>query len=255
MRRAVKGSLIRANLFTPAYAAYSRVRGVFASDPFVLMEQSGAVLRERPDVEPNFLTVVMDENLADLPAVVDLAAGLGKNKTFFELERRYDKRTLEDSLTDFIRPEHYWQLTVSDQLLPPYPLDRLQSSLERAEAQARRRRLLIQYLPVSLRRRLPQWYGRRIREEFQVRCGHFLIPRINAQGDVVPCFAISRPLGNLVDRPFEEIWNSDEYRRFRMDMLRRNLLPICDTCYQCVPVSSRRAAPSTPAKSEATIAR
>ena len=217
-----------------------------------ILESTG-VLRGRPDIEANFLTVLMDENLDDLPALVDLASALGKKKTFFEFERRYDKPTLESSVTDFIRLEHYWQLTVSDQLLPAYRLERLKAAIDRVEAHARRKRLLVQYLPPSFRRRLPQWYARKIREEFKVRCGHFLVPRINAQGDVVPCFAISRPFGNLVERPFEEIWNSEEYRRFRMDMLRRNLLPICDTCYQCVPVARKGSGHVATEKSEAGL--
>ena len=230
---------------------HNAIRG--SNKSFDKIIESTRVLQARPDIEANFLTVIMDENLDSLPHMVDIAKAMGKNKTFFEFERRYDKQTLQDSATEFIDLDNYWQLTVGDQLMPPYSLDRLRSAVEKVETHARANRFLVQYLPPSFRQRMAQWYERKIREDYRVRCNHFLIPRINAQGDVVPCFGISRPFGNLVKQTFEDIWNSDEYRRFRMDMLRRNLLPICDTCYQCVPVASKRGGEMTPEPMSAAI--
>jgi len=54
---------------------------------------------------------------------------------------------------------------------------------------------------------------------------------IAANGDVVirsRCF--SYVAGNLTERPFLEIWRGDRYRRFRRELRRVGLFPVCTRC-------------------------
>ena len=59
---------------------------------------------------------------------------------------------------------------------------------------------------------------------------------ILANGDVVPCCDCSGPIGNINDKPFEQIWNSPDYSAVRRRMTALNqgciILPgcRCDTC-------------------------
>ena len=61
---------------------------------------------------------------------------------------------------------------------------------------------------------------------------------VTANGNCLPCcispFAVndyeSLILGNLVERPFDEIWNSPLYQEFRMNLLSKSPQPACVNC-------------------------
>ncbi|MFH1414799.1 MAG: radical SAM protein [Elusimicrobiota bacterium] len=67
-------------------------------------------------------------------------------------------------------------------------------------------------------------------------CLHvFLKAAILADGTVVPCcndIQGKLPMGNIKERPFSEIWNSDEYKRLRKQFL-SNTVSESHICYRC----------------------
>jgi radical SAM protein with 4Fe4S-binding SPASM domain len=64
----------------------------------------------------------------------------------------------------------------------------------------------------------------------------WLSGRVEADGSVYSCSRGYKPLGNINEKGFSEIWNSDIYRRFRKDALEINhrKSPVADCeCYSC----------------------
>ena len=58
-----------------------------------------------------------------------------------------------------------------------------------------------------------------------------LICDIDARGNVAPCLTVGRMIGNVRERPFREIWTSEEFHRLRRDA-RRLRCPLCwQSCY------------------------
>lgn len=53
--------------------------------------------------------------------------------------------------------------------------------------------------------------------------------QIGADGAVYPCYKIHYPLGNLHEKQFHEIWNNENYMKFR-HYLQRSLFPGCARC-------------------------
>jgi radical SAM protein with 4Fe4S-binding SPASM domain len=53
---------------------------------------------------------------------------------------------------------------------------------------------------------------------------------IAPNGDVVNCIHIRKPFGNILDAPFNEIWNSEVANTFRRQLLMNNLTPLCENC-------------------------
>jgi len=56
---------------------------------------------------------------------------------------------------------------------------------------------------------------------------------INTTGDVYPCCTAKYdfPLGNVRTNTIEEVWNSEEYKQLRLNMLQGKKSPHCETCY------------------------
>jgi radical SAM protein with 4Fe4S-binding SPASM domain len=55
-------------------------------------------------------------------------------------------------------------------------------------------------------------------------------PFMQTNGDVQPCCWFYAPLGNINERPFNEIVNSVEFQELRRQLLTGDLPPNCITC-------------------------
>ena len=53
-------------------------------------------------------------------------------------------------------------------------------------------------------------------------------------GNAMPCCIAdsNQPFGNLKQNTLEEVWNSDEYKKLRIAMLKGERLPVCRRCYE-----------------------
>ncbi|MAG19811.1 hypothetical protein CL618_00045 [archaeon] len=72
-----------------------------------------------------------------------------------------------------------------------------------------------------------EWYGvwRNRRKCKFVWRGLFIFPN----GDVYPCESINYKMGNIFEKDFKKIWNSERYVNFR-NKLRKGLFPACARC-------------------------
>ncbi len=68
------------------------------------------------------------------------------------------------------------------------------------------------------------WFGG---SRQKVRCmAGVAVCDVNAFGDLYPCFTLSKPVGNVLERPFLELWTSPEMS------LHRDMVESCNRCWQ-----------------------
>lgn len=69
-----------------------------------------------------------------------------------------------------------------------------------------------------------------------VVCRYLLQPtlRVDPTGNMIFCEHIRRPLGSLLERPLEQIWNGREALALRRLLVARGHLPICHRCCKLV---------------------
>lgn len=73
-------------------------------------------------------------------------------------------------------------------------------------------------------------YNGNLRNKVNLFCKNIFVGRIDAQGNVIFCPFIKKSFGNLLNEPMEAIWNSDKFKSFRKELLKNNLLPVCERC-------------------------
>jgi len=69
-----------------------------------------------------------------------------------------------------------------------------------------------------------------IREKKTLFCKHLLVPRIDSEGNLISCHILKKEFGTLLEKPFNELWVGEEFKRFRAKLLSENLLPACIRC-------------------------
>lgn len=217
---------------------HNSIRG--QKDAFKKAVESMKMLMKEKNLECHFLTVINETNLRDLKQLVGFLKKNSFNNSFMVHERRYDERVLDGSIEgDLIDRNDISHLKISDDVLPGYSFDELKSGISDLERCAASNSFFIRYLPNSFVRELAMWYTGSIAEIYKVKCDHFNIARIDTAGNLIPCFAIRKKMGNLLTDDFLDLWNSKEFSDFRFKLLNRNLLPLCSTCYLCYPWSRK----------------
>lgn len=92
---------------------------------------------------------------------------------------------------------------------------------------------LIVYPKVVKTENLKKYFTARFDEmdDRRMRCAlPWLYAEITAQGDVAPCHTYyDLTFGNVNEQSLGEIWNSEDYKKFRTYM-KRHMLPICTAC-------------------------
>ena len=172
-------------------------------------------------------TVVMEENLEQLPAIGRLVKSWGVNNYSLQFEM-------------FATPEEYRQ---SSKVLAVAPADLavevkasqdFNFSLEKLESvlselrQINGLNILIQ--PEAFNR-YPEFYlAGNLREKVGLFCKDINAMRINAQGEIIFCPFIKKSFGDLNLENPAKLWNGQGLRELRKKLLQNNLAPICKRC-------------------------
>ena len=188
----------------------------------------------------SIVSVIMKENLDNLKEIAKTVKDAGADYMEFEYERIYTEEIVEKSakMIGFENTRENFPLSLSQNILPEYTFERLKEKIRDVENYAKKIGLTLGFQPFYFPERLEEYYNRAPRGEHF--CKHLFIPRIDCEGNVIFCFAIKKPFGNLTHQSFEEIWYGVELEHFREKFLSSGVLPICETCEKLVCLEKTR---------------
>jgi radical SAM protein with 4Fe4S-binding SPASM domain len=165
------------------------------------------------------VTVLMRQNLLELPAIVRLASTEGVTDMFVQyLCHDFEERSLPQEyrpMRDFIR----------EQALDAYPRDAIASAFHDAREAAAQAGVALR-LPALDRIAKPR---ARPRCDWPSRGAY-----VSYRGDAMPCCMVSTPdrinFGNMLTHGVDAIWNGAAYQRFRDQLASDEPSPICRSC-------------------------
>jgi radical SAM protein with 4Fe4S-binding SPASM domain len=154
-------------------------------------------------------TVINNDNIKELPKIVELASDLGLDKiTLQPFLSNWGKETMNEYI-DSIRTDSNPET--------------LTNALKEAEKVAQEKQIAIeinQHNFYSKTKKCP-WVWKNT--------------YICSNGDVVPCAIIGDSdvvkMGNIFEQDFADIWNSDKYQELRQRIKTNNLPEHCKNCY------------------------
>ncbi len=165
------------------------------------------------------VTVLMRQNLDELPAIVRLVSAEGVRDMFVQyLCHDFEEHSLPDEyrpMRDFIHA----------QTLDAIPREALAAAFEAARTEAAR-------CDVNLR--LPT-LERRAKDASAPRCDWpWRGAYVSYRGDAMPCCMVGTPdrinFGNMLEQGVLHVWDGAAYRRFREQLADDEPSPICRSC-------------------------
>lgn len=180
------------------------------------------------------VSVITPENMPHMKEIIDVAKESKANYIELEYERMYTKEMLEETAKALNIPNTYenFPIVAGPKEMPEYSMEKLKINLNETEKAATDRGIVLGYMPFYFKEQLPEYYNRTLKGEHF--CKQLFIPRIDCEGNVIFCFAIKKPFGNILKQSFEDIWFGKELSDFRRRFLNNPILPICKTCEKLV---------------------
>ena len=165
------------------------------------------------------VTVLMRQNLHELPAIVRLASAEGVSDMFVQyLCHDFEERSL---------PQEYRPMRdfIHEQALDEFPRDALADAFDAARDAA---------LQTGVALRLPR-LDRVVEKRAPPRCDWpWRGAYVSYRGDAMPCCMVSTPdrinFGNMLTQGVADIWDGAAYQRFRDQLAADEPSPICRSC-------------------------
>ena len=206
--------------------------------PYAYARTVKAIKDTLPYFTVSINSVILRENLDDLTSILELGKELGIPFVHYIFEEVYSAADIEQT-QEILRREMGWDPTDYEICTNvregfEYSFDELVSALQRLRQHGRRLGVYPVFSPDVWSRRLADYYYGTAPQNLHLVCAKLVTDsptfRLDHLGNVHHCGVIRRPFGNLLEQPIEEIWNSEEYRRYRRLLMDRRLLPICKRC-------------------------
>jgi len=178
-------------------------------------------------------TVIQEDNFENLSQVVEVMHKLGLKHLLLEFERKYDSDTVAQSkkILGFSTEEIVAKESID--IGHKFSEQALKRALRKTEKLAKKYNIVIEYLPNNFKKDMAHYLSRTFRQKNKkLVCGYLPVARVDCQGNIITCFVLRQKMGNLLEKNFNEIWNSSEFRNYRKKLFTNNLVPICDTCFQ-----------------------
>jgi radical SAM protein with 4Fe4S-binding SPASM domain len=169
-----------------------------------------------------------------LPEVVDLCAALGVKKIKFELERLYSELAGIQTMGEMGVEAPDIPVSCRGRVRE-YSLSTLRSKIRESQVHGEKAGICISFYPPFLTEEIEGCYAGNLRSRRKYICQKFREATIAPNGNLIHCFVIRKPFGNILDTSFEEIWNSEGANTFRKHLLMNNLTPLCENCPSMVP--------------------
>ena len=197
-----------------------------------------AVRETLPYFTVSLNTVILDENLDELASLLHLGKELAVPFVHYIFEEAYsqeDVRLTQEILLQQMGWEAgSYEICTNVRQGFDYSYEELVAALDKLKREGQRLGVYPVFSPDVWSRKLPQYYHGTAPRDLHLVCAKLISDdptfRLDHLGNVHHCGVIRRPFGNLLEQPPEEIWNSEEYRRYRKLLMDGRLLPICKRC-------------------------
>jgi len=187
-------------------------------------------------------SVITDENLTVLKELIKILEneGIKPNFLIVELTRRYTKELIQET-AELMKIEP-WEIPMllKENVLPSYSFEKFKKSVIELDKELKKYRYKYCYYPRDLLKNLKEFYYRTYRKNNELYCTHLDELRIDSKGNVIHCHVFRKSFGNVFEKSIEEIWNSEEFCEFRVNLIKNNLTPVCETCYRAKNTSFLR---------------
>jgi MoaA/NifB/PqqE/SkfB family radical SAM enzyme len=159
---------------------------------------------------------------------------MGARKLVFELERIYSEDIIAQTAAE--TGLERCDIPVSSKgRMREYSPETLQDRLFECQDRGRKAGIYVTFEPPFLTDDIEACYGGHRRTKERHICKGFRMATIAPDGSLINCYAIRKPFGNILDAPFDDIWNSGTANNFRKKLVRNNLTPLCENCLFMVP--------------------
>ncbi|HIH26114.1 radical SAM protein [Candidatus Woesearchaeota archaeon] len=185
----------------------------------------------------NVVSVITKENIDYFPDLIKVIKESGANYMELEYERIYNAEIVKKTSEILGIPhtiDNFPIVGTDNSLMPEYTIERLRISMDAAENMAKKVGMTVGYMPFDFKENLEDYYHRSTETDREHFCKHLFIPRIDCSGNFIFCFAIKKPMGNILTQNFEEVWYGEEFTKFRDTFLNNKVLPICETCEKMI---------------------
>ncbi len=214
------------------------VHNAIRGRPYAFARTVKAIKETLPYFTVSVNGVILKENLDDLASVLRLCKEIGipfVHYIFEEVYTKFDVRLTQKILQDRMGwGSNDYEICANVREDFDYSFDDLSYAIESLKREGRRLGVYPVFSPDVWSRRLPEYYGGTAPDGLHLVCAKLVSDtptfRLDHLGNVHHCGVIRRPFGNLLEQSIEEIWNSDEYQRYRRLLMDKRLLPICKRC-------------------------
>lgn len=179
------------------------------------------------DFNVSINTVLFKENLEELLPVVDIfrQQGVQNFSWQFEIFATPEEVLASSKILD-IPPEN---IRTEEKIERQYDFSHRQ--IEDLLKKARNIKNISFLVQPRIYDRYPELYfNGLLRQNVKLGCKDIFACRVDSQGNIIFCPIIKTKMGNLLEQPLSEIWNSDNFKRLRSALLKNNLTPVCKRC-------------------------
>jgi len=171
-------------------------------------------------------TVIQEKNIGELDKILKTVKKWGVYKHRFQMPMFATSEEIEQIRRKFKDNEIDAELRLMGKRKYAFSLDELLNGLD----SIKKTKISHATHPIFLHEDPKTSYNMNIREKYDLYCTYLFRIRIEPDGLVRPCPFIIRPFGDLKKQSLEEIWNSEEYKNYRKNLLENNLIPVCENC-------------------------
>jgi MoaA/NifB/PqqE/SkfB family radical SAM enzyme len=215
-----------------------KVHNIIRGRPYAFGRTVKAIREVRPYFTVSVNSVILKDNLDDLVSILHLCKDLKVPFVHYIFEEAYSEADVKLS-REIVEREMGWgssdyEICTNVREGFEYGFEELVAATERLKAEGRKLGVFPVFSPDVWGRKLREYYDGTAPQHLHLVCAKLISDtptfRLDHLGNVHHCGVIRRPFGNLLEQPVEEIWNSEEYRRYRRLLMNPKLLPICKRC-------------------------
>jgi len=209
---------------------HNKIRGV----PQAFEKTFGNLKYASKYFEIEIVSVLQHDNTDYLNKLIPYISEIQNVHFAVELAREYPQQVLDLTAFQLNLPVEELHLRAESGASSKNDIQKQLLNLHNIRRNAARRGVNFHTIPQDAAQKIPLLSSRTAVESRIGRyCDRLRKARVDSRGNLIHCYALRKPLGSLLEDSFEDIWNGGRYKKFRSEILRKGLYPICPYCFAC----------------------